>query len=142
MSFLANDMYELETLGWDEREYHGRHKIYARAFDHYGCEMQRMVAIEEMSELIKELCKLQRDQTTMDRLVDEITDVEIMIEQLKMMFDVEETVRKWKSDKLIRLYKRMEEDLEEWENNSYFAGDDGTDLVCDVGDKKVEEEEP
>lgn len=135
MSFLANDMYELETKGWDESEYNGRHRIYARAFGHYGCEMQRMVAIEEMSELIKELCKLQRDQTTMDRLVDEITDVEIMIEQLKMMFDVEETVRKRKSDKLSRLYKRMEEELEEMENNSYFAGDDGTDLVCDVGEK-------
>lgn len=128
------DVRGLERKAWQPEDYIGRKAIYAMAFDHYGCEAQRMMAIEEMSELIKELCKVQRDETTMWKLVDELADVEIMIEQLKMMFDAENAVRQRMDEKLLRLTKRIEAELEELENDSAFVGDGGTDLVCDVGE--------
>ena len=59
--------------------------------EHYGCERQRMVAIEEMAELTKALCKIDRATDAMDlceaikNAQEEVADVEIMITQLKLM---------------------------------------------------------
>ena len=53
-------------------------------------EKQLIVAIEELSELQKELCKSLRnkDKIILDNLIEEIADVEIMLEQMKIYFDL------------------------------------------------------
>jgi hypothetical protein len=53
-------------------------------------EKQVIVAIEELSELQKELCKSLRnkDKINLDNLIEEIADVEIMLEQIKIYFDI------------------------------------------------------
>lgn len=104
------DIKEIDNREWDPDIYHAapRKRVYAKAFNVYGTERQRMVAIEEMAELTKELCKIQRDGTTMDKLVDEITDVKIMVEQLVLMFDCKDEVYHRMRQKIDRLIKRME----------------------------------
>ena len=51
---------------------------------------QIYVAIEELSELQKEICKALRNQdnTNYDNLVEELADVEIMLEQIKIYFEI------------------------------------------------------
>lgn len=53
-------------------------------------EKQVIVAIEELSELQKELCKSLRnkDKINLDNLIEEIADVEIMLEQMKIYFNL------------------------------------------------------
>ena len=49
---------------------------------------QLIVAVEELSELQKELCKSLRDKTNIDNLIEELADVEIMLQQIKIYFDI------------------------------------------------------
>lgn len=56
----------------------------------YGENSQLNMAIEEMSELTKEICKIIRGKGNIENLTSEIADVEITIEQLKMMFNIEQ----------------------------------------------------
>lgn len=68
--------------------------------------------MEEASELIKAICKLRRNGVTADTvndLAEEMADVEIMLEQLKIMFHLTEGVKEWKNHKLNRLSKMVEE---------------------------------
>ena len=51
---------------------------------HYGIKSQKNIAIEEMSELTKELCKSYRGQSDIDHLCEEIADVKIMLAQLEL----------------------------------------------------------
>lgn len=76
---------------------------------------QRRIAIEECSELIKALCKYDRyfADEEMDKrilrlnIIEEMADVEIMIDQLKLMFDHNNDFEQAKESKLKRLAKRM-----------------------------------
>jgi len=89
-------------------------KIYAKAIALFGKEKQMIMAIEEMSELIKEVSKALRFDEIKDKgaMVEEIADVEIMLEQLKIITRSEhevETVKDQKKDqKLLRLKKLLE----------------------------------
>ena len=70
------------------------------------------MAIEEASELIKAICKMRRNGINVDtvnNLAEEIADMEIMIEQLKIMFYLSQGVGAWKNYKLKRLLKTIKE---------------------------------
>jgi len=83
----------------------------------YGKIMQQDIAIEEMSELTKALLKLRRAEyeningrdlhQEKNAVYEEIADVEIMVEQLKIMFDCYSDVESWKEAKLQRLSERL-----------------------------------
>lgn len=88
--------------------YESRKIIYDAAIKNYGKHMQQMVAIEEMSELIKELVKHSRGAENNTNIAEEIADVFIMLEQLMIMFDNEPLVRQYIEQKLFRLQFRME----------------------------------
>jgi NTP pyrophosphatase (non-canonical NTP hydrolase) len=45
-----------------------------------------MMAIEEMSELQKEICKMKRGQFDKEHILEELADVQIMIWQLEIIF--------------------------------------------------------
>ena len=81
--------------------------ILEKAIATYGPDMQHNVAIEEMSELIKELCKNKRNERNTHKIAEEIADVEIMLEQLKMIHDIEPLVEVIKKKKIQRLDKRI-----------------------------------
>lgn len=84
-------------------------EIFRAALETFGAEAQVMMAIEEMSELMKELCKHHRGHDNVKAIAEEITDVEIMLRQMVMLFDCKETVDKYRQYKLERLARRVEE---------------------------------
>lgn len=81
--------------------------LYQLAIDRWGKKAQLTVAIEELSELTKEICKVKRGMGDMNNLAEEIADVEIMCEQLRYIFDIDSVVDAWKESKLIRLGNRL-----------------------------------
>lgn len=85
--------------------------IYKRAIDLYGPVFQIHMCSEEMSELNKELMKSLRNGLVDDNttsIVDELADVLVMVEQMMMLYDVEQAVLDRKRFKLSRLITRMD----------------------------------
>ena len=82
-------------------------EVLKAAIAHYGEQMQVVVAIEELSELQKELTKLLRGQADERHINEEMADVEIMLEQLKLMFGNRAAVTYWEHKKIDRLRKRL-----------------------------------
>lgn len=82
-----------------------RENILALAIEAWGEDAQCLMAIEECAELTKALCKLSRGGSA-DDVIEEIADVQIMIDQLVIMFG-EESVRKAEKEKLERLEFRL-----------------------------------
>ena len=55
---------------------------------HYGTQNQCLKAVEEMAELQRAIVKTMiGDKGDLDNVIEEIADVEIMMEQLKSIFD-------------------------------------------------------
>lgn len=100
----------LAKLGMREND----RKIMHRAIDTYGRRAQCDVAIEEMAELTKALMKTRRvpdddhaaQEHARSNVIEEIADVEIMIDQLKIMYD-EHYVNAVREQKLVRLESRL-----------------------------------
>lgn len=84
-------------------------KIYNEAIDFFGATSQKIMVIEEMSELTKELCKELRDRGNVEQIADELADVEITLAQIKMIYDIHQKVEEHKDFKLRRLAKNMAE---------------------------------
>jgi hypothetical protein len=78
-----------------------------KAIDTYGEESQKIMAIEEMSELTKEICKDKRNLSCKLKIAEEIADVEIMLEQLKIIYKADKQVQGFKKSKLERLEQRL-----------------------------------
>lgn len=85
-----------------------RRYILSSALAYKGCMGQFLVAIEEMSELQKELCKVFRSKTNIEAIEEEIADVQIMLWQLEMVFG-EDRIEKHVNDKLLRIETRIKE---------------------------------
>ena len=84
-------------------------EICRAALDAFGKSSQMQVAIEEMSELTKELCKNGRGQENTTHIAEEIADVEIMLWQMVMLFDCAGQVETFRRYKLERLAGRIKE---------------------------------
>lgn len=85
-----------------------------RAIETYGKDMQLNVAIEELSELIKEICKNKRGSDNRDSIIEEMADCYIMLDQLEKIFgitlsEINDAIDK----KITRLEKRLDERSEE-----------------------------
>lgn len=86
-----------------------KEKIYKVAIQTFGKREQKLMAIEEMSELTKEICKDFRQRNNRECILDEITDVSIMLEQLIMIYDFKPNeLSKQKQMKLLRLQRTIE----------------------------------
>ena len=84
-----------------------------RAVEAYGKEHQLIICMEEMAELTKELTKNLRGRRNLQDISEEVADVEIMLEQVKVIFDLKEEVSEAKEAKLLRLQKRIVRDTGE-----------------------------
>lgn len=91
-------------------EYSDESKVLQRALDTYGSLPQIVMFFEEMSELQKELCKYLRGKYSPANIAEEIADVEIMLEQMKMLFCCADDVRDGRRRKVARLKKRLDGD--------------------------------
>ena len=66
-------------------------ELYQKFTEKFGHRVQIIKAIEEMSELQKELCKYLLTGTgNLTAITEEITDVTIMLDQLKQIFAISE----------------------------------------------------
>lgn len=63
-----------------------RLKVYADALETFGPEVQLAVALEEMSELQKKLCKALRGFVHPAHVAEELADAAIMLEQIRYIF--------------------------------------------------------
>lgn len=70
--------------------------------------MQELIAIEEMAELTKELIKKERGLGDIKKIQNEIADVEIMVTQLRMIYDPER-IDQIKAEKILRLIQNINE---------------------------------
>lgn len=77
------------------------------AIKKYGIDNQTIVAIEELSELQKELCKFQRGIGNKEHITEEIADVILVVAQLITMFDCQKEVEDWQLKKAKRLLVRV-----------------------------------
>ena len=87
----------------DEQRVH----VYARALDHFGEENQLVVALEELSECQKEICKTLRGYCDVNHLSEEIADSLIMLEQVIYIFGLDEMVDQQVDRKILRLEDRI-----------------------------------
>jgi NTP pyrophosphatase (non-canonical NTP hydrolase) len=82
-------------------------EVLQKAIKSYGVDMQLTVCIEEMSELIKELCKAKREMAKLENIAEEMADVKIMLDQLEIIFGNSEDVTACYHSKVNRLKTRM-----------------------------------
>ena len=81
--------------------------------EYYGAGNQLVKAIEEFAELQQVLAKICtipdsfKENTIKSSVYSEIADVEIMLEQLKIIFDCKKDVEKWVDYKIQRQIERM-----------------------------------
>ena len=82
--------------------------IFETAIAVYGESLQKQVAIEEMAELTKEICKDFRGSGNKERIIGEIADVQIMLSQLMIIYDFKD----WElSGEMARKLARLSERL-------------------------------
>lgn len=90
--------------------YEERCELYAAARKKFGAHMQTMVAIEEMSEVIKALTKFMRYTDRMEdalpSIIEEVADATIMLEQLQLIFGINDEVCEAMDAKIERLKER------------------------------------
>lgn len=103
-----------ECIAWLEgeeiEEKLSKEDIYIGALAKWGAELQTVMVFEEMSELQKELSKNLRGKNNIENIAEEIADVEIMLEQMKILFNINEEVEEMKKYKIKRLEKRLKDE--------------------------------
>lgn len=80
--------------------------LYDKAIKKWGVDSQVYMAYEEMGELLSAINKLLRKRVTVDDVITEIADVQIMTEQLALIFG-QDKVSTEKDRKLKRLEERL-----------------------------------
>lgn len=92
--------------------------------DHYGQESQKMMLLEEMAELQKEICKEFRGELNKEAITEEVADVLIMLEQVQMMYDISDIrLLEIANEKLARQLRRIV-DEEDWKHEEATITDD------------------
>ena len=94
-----------------------KNRLYKKAIDEWGYESQLDMVVEECAELIQAIQKLHRakgdtEKEKINKLAEELADVEIMLEQTKFMYSwhmLKEKVEEQKENKLLRLKEMLEE---------------------------------
>ena len=84
-----------------------RVQVYTKALEYYGEENQLTVALEELSECQKEICKFLRGYGNAGHLAEEIADSLIMLEQVVYIFGLDEMVDQQMDRKIQRLECRI-----------------------------------
>lgn len=90
--------------------YDERVKTYTNAVIAYGEVNQMVVAIEELSECQKEICKYLRGFGNAGNLAEEIADATICLEQLQYFLGLDELVCEKMDQKIRRLDSRLRRD--------------------------------
>lgn len=82
------------------------YEVYSNALSKWGAKSQIDMLFEEMAELQNAICKFGRKRNTLQDVVTEIADVQIMAEQMAILFGMD-NVKEEKKRKLERLKRRI-----------------------------------
>ena len=85
-------------------------KVFSDAIQTFGMQKQTLMVFEEMAELQNELCKYLRYGESVEvvcRVADELADVEIMLDQMKLLFGTGRVQRE-REKKVQRLRARID----------------------------------
>lgn len=83
--------------------------VLKKAIETYGVDMQLNVAIEEFSELTKEICKYKRGADNRSEILEEMADCYIMLEQMQLMFNLNfRAIASMMNEKVERLRTRLD----------------------------------
>ena len=88
-------------------DYSERAEIYQEAISKFGDFAQKLMAIEEMAELIQAICKDFRGKLDLLNVIEETADVKIMMEQLEILYNISEPLVDAIDTKIVRLRKRI-----------------------------------
>lgn len=83
-----------------------RREICLRAIDHFGTEHQKWKMVEELGELLVEIAREHTGRGDKEAIREELADVIIMCEQLRLIYGGTETDA-WIAKKLERLWGMM-----------------------------------
>ena len=95
--------------------------LYRRCIEHWGEKAQIRQLIEEMAELTVALLHTERrSKSDESDPWQEIADVEIMLGQVRMIFDeiAPGTIDRWREKKINRLHKRLDDEQYRSEHES------------------------
>lgn len=84
-------------------EQSARNKLYKAAVEKWGPDAQMMQLIEEMSELTTAIMHKRRNVGIEESVIEEMADVEVMLEQAKMIINRPGAFKRYKNRKLLRL---------------------------------------
>jgi hypothetical protein len=87
--------------------YEERAKVYTNALVSWGEKMQMVIAVEELSECQKEICKFYRRLGNAENLAEEIADATICLEQMRLYFGLNDLVCQKMDEKVKRLDDRL-----------------------------------
>lgn len=102
--------------------YEERAQVYTDALSTFGTGMQLIVALEEMSELQKEITKALRGDLNPLHLAEEVADATIMLEQLRQIFNINDPVCEMMDNKIIRLRNNIKKEQARIALRRSFAG--------------------
>lgn len=83
--------------------YEQRAQVYTNALICFGEKVQMVMALEELSEVQKEICKRMRGYANDEHLAEEIADATIMLEQMRLFFGLNDLVCEKMDEKVKRL---------------------------------------
>lgn len=83
--------------------------VYEKLLARYGSLLQSIVALEELSECQKEICKFLRGKGDIEHLAEEVADATIMLEQIRHIYNLDTKVDRYIAEKVKRMVDRLEE---------------------------------
>lgn len=99
----------LGLSGGEDDDKAARMAVHQSEIQDGGTVLNKVKAIEEMGELIQELCKDLAGQGDTEKLAEELADAAIMLERLVLLYDMEDKVREYMAGKIRRQQERIAE---------------------------------
>lgn len=84
-------------------------EILENAIETCGTDHQLKMCLEEMSELQKEICKAWRNRGDVEAIAEEVADVLITLDQLMIIYQIQDKVDGYYVQKMLRLDERLKE---------------------------------
>ena len=83
--------------------YEDRVKVYTNALIRYGDRKQMVKCVEELAECQQAICKIILGGENFGHMAEEIADATIMLEQMRLMFNINDRVCEYMDQKVMRL---------------------------------------
>ena len=81
--------------------------MYTNALIRYGDRKQMVKCVEELAECQQAICKIILGGENFDHLAEEVADATIMLEQMRLMFNINDRVCEYMDEKVLRLDRRL-----------------------------------